>query len=113
MANRSLTNDLNNRAELWGMGDGKDDWGEIGREPVRLKGLIYCNIVPSGYSNKENPVTSKYEHTHKFKVRYLSIKNPSRDMFFIHDKLKYEFEAWDKDFKHREYYNIFTKLIIE
>jgi len=108
-----ITDKLNCKAELWGMLDVENELNEWDKIEGKIKN-IYCNILPSGASQKSNSgITQTIEHSHKFKVRSKSITAIKVDMFFMFKNLKYEFIYWNPDFKSNEFIEIFTKLVIE
>lgn len=110
---KDITNKLKCKAELWGMVEKENELGEMDREPAKIKD-IYCNILPSSYSEKSNAIDiTRIEHTHKFMVRVKSLKEPKLDMHFKYNNLKFEFISWDIDYLNKEYINVFTKVIME
>lgn len=109
----NLINELNNRAELWGMIPFTNELEEHDTKEDIIKPLIYCNIIPLSAIRNLTPVTENMKFTHKFKVRALSIKVPKLDMFFMVKGQKYKFKSWNPDYKNNEFLEVFTELILE
>ncbi len=110
---KDLTSKLNCYAELWGKIAIKNKLNENDTEDAKIKN-IWCNILPQGAGiSSEGDIVEKVNHTHKIKVRTLSIKEPKKDMFFMYKGLKYEIKYWNPDFKNNNFLDIFCKLILE
>ncbi|MBN3398150.1 phage head completion protein [Clostridium botulinum] len=108
-----ITNQLNQRAELWGMIEFKNELEETDIKEDRIKDLVYCNILPQSVVKTSTPVSEGYEYTHRFKVRLKSIENPKLDMFFIFKEQKFFFKYWEPDYKNNEFLYIFCELKLE
>lgn len=111
----NITEQLNNRAELWGPTRIKNKLNEWTNGPVaKIKNTVYCNIYNQRGQIITNDAGTEYSNQcYKFKVRYKSIENPKKNMFFKFKGLKYEFDYWEPDFNNREFMYIFCKLILE
>lgn len=74
---------------------------------------IWANITP--LSNKHiNYIaeTNKIEHNFKFILRENSIKDLSRDMYFIYKNQKYNVDYFVPNFKNKDRIEIICKLVV-
>ena len=68
--------DLNQKVELWGMTDIKNELGEISREPAKIKD-VWAKIIPKhGTTSKMAEIVDEVALNVIVKCRLLSIKNP-------------------------------------
>ena len=105
--------DLNQKVELWGMTDVKNELGEITREPEKIKD-VWAKIIPKhGTTSKVAEIVENVVLNVIIRCRLLSIKNPEIDMFFMHQGLKYEIIDFIGDMKNKEFIEFSCKVIYE
>lgn len=109
------TREYNTPLELWGMTEGENELGETIREEGKIKD-VWCKVIPVSGSVSTIPNTDieLSTVTHKIKCRKLSIKEPSKDMFFKDkEKNKYEVQYFQRDFKENKFIEFLTKILYE
>jgi len=106
--------DLKNKVELWGMTDNKNILGETERTAGKLKDL-WCKVTPkTGKVNKMgNTDVEEIEFSAVIRCRKLSIKEPSIDMFFMKNGIKYEVVYFLEDMKNNSFLEFLCKIIYE
>ena len=93
----------------------KNELGEDDFKEDKIKNM-FAGIIPIKIIGNisQGQVNTKYaETTHRVKVRKLSIKNPTIDMFFIYDGLRYDFLYFQPDFKNKEFLEINVQVKYE
>ena len=107
------TGELNQKVELWGMKDTTNELGELDRTAEKIKDL-WVKIIPRhGSQSKMADIVDNVVLSVIVRCRRLSIKNPSIDMYFIKDNLKYEIIDFMSDMKNKDFIEFNCKIIYE
>lgn len=109
-----MTNELNQRIELWGMTDIENEIGEVDRVGKKIKN-IWCKILPQHGKRSKIGNTDLEEITLSLKIRCrkLSVKNPSIDMFFKKENQKYQVIDWIPDLKNNSFLEFICEVVYE
>nr|WP_243152600.1 head-tail adaptor protein [Clostridium sporogenes] len=95
--------------------DKTNELDETTREPGKIKD-VWCKVIPISGSTSTIPNTDieLSTVTHKIRCRKLSVKEPSKDMFFKDkENNKYEVQYFQRDFKENKFIEFMTKIIYE
>lgn len=107
------TADLNQKIELWGMVNSRNEIGELDRTAEKIKDL-WVKITPKhGSQSKVADIVENVVLSVIVRARRLSVKNPSIDMYFIKDNLKYEIIDFIGDMKNKDFIEFNCKIIYE
>lgn len=74
---------------------------------------IYPEFKGNVQSNQADKSINYAETTHIIKCRKLSIKEPSIDMYFKYQNLKYEVLFFQPDFQNNEFWQFKCKVVYE
>ncbi|MGB6129675.1 MAG: head-tail adaptor protein [Psychrilyobacter sp.] len=109
-----MTNELNQRVELWGMTDVENELGEVDRIGTKIKD-IWCKILPKhGKISKIGSTDIEEVNLNLIiRCRKLSVKNPSIDMFFKKGNQKYQVIDWIPDLKNNSFLEFFCGVTYE
>ena len=107
------TADLNQKIELWGMTDTRNEIGELERTPKKIKDL-WAKIIPRhGSTSKVAEIVDEVVLNVIIRCRKLSVKNPSIDMYFVQKGLKYEVIDFIEDMKNKDFMEFNCQVIYE
>ena len=107
------TASLNQKIELWGMIDTENELGELDRTAEKIKDL-WVNIIPKhGNQSKVADIVDNVVLSVIVRCRKLSVKNPSIDMYFMKNGLKYEIIDFIEDMKNKDFIEFNCKIIYE
>lgn len=75
---------------------------------------VWASIMPTS-TKVSNYIaeTDRAEHTFKFIIRENSIKDITRDMYFIYKNQRYNIEYFVPNFKNKDRKEIICKLVVE
>lgn len=106
--------ELNQKVELWGLLESKNELGEISRDETKIKD-IWAKVKLNHGSKKKIAKVDTEEINGKvnIRVRKLSIKNPSIDMYFIHLGIRYNVIDFVPDFKTNSFWDFDCEVIYE
>lgn len=108
-----LTSKLRNRVEVHTKHKVKNELGEWEYKYALYK-VIYAQIIPLRSSLKDGQAETEYvESTHKFKIRIKSLPELDNTYRFVYKGQTYEVKYFDYDFKNNEFYDIYTRLVVE
>lgn len=108
--NNNIINRLNNRIEVWGNVECKNELGEADYTPQKIKS-IWAEIRPS--SGTVKTVTGdiiQVDMKYKITIRNNSIKKLTNDMFFIYKCQKYSIDYQIPNFKYKDSIEIYCTL---
>jgi SPP1 family predicted phage head-tail adaptor len=106
--------DLRNKIEVYEKIEIENELGEKDHEYQFVKS-IFAQIIPANLtgSSKEGQANTEYaETTHKIKCRKLSL-NPTIDMYFKYDGLRYDILYFQPDFKNKDFWEIMVVVKYE
>ena len=107
------TASLNQKIELWGMVDTYNELGELDRTSEKIKDL-WVNIIPKHCNqSKVADIVDNVVLSVIVRCRKLSVKNPSIDMYFMKNGLKYEIIDFIEDMKNKDFIEFNCKIIYE
>lgn len=108
-----LTSKLKNKVEVFTKNKVLNELGIYEYEYTKLKDS-YMQILPkSSKITKGEADTEKVESTHIFKCRVRSIPDLDNTYRLKYKDLTYEVTYFDYDFKDNEFFEIYTRLVIE
>ena len=107
-----LLEKLDKKVEVYEKQEVRNDLGQIEYKYYLLK-KVWANIIPTS-TKVSNYVaeTNVAEYTFKFILRENSIKNLTRDMYFIYKNQRYNIEYFVPNFKNRDRVEIICKLVV-
>lgn len=108
-----LTSKLRNRVEVHTKQKVKNELGEWEYKYALYK-VIYAQIIPMRSILKQGQADTEYvESTHKLKIRIKSLPELDNTHRFKYQEQTYEVLYFDSDFQSNEFYEIYTRLVIE
>lgn len=112
----NFTSKLKDRLDLYEKTISTNELGEIKHTYSKTK-FIYCQVLPQkldGSISKGQNNTEYGEVTHRIRCRKLSIKNLSKDMYFMDsDGLRYNIQYFQRDYQNSEFWDILCKVKYE
>lgn len=107
---------LRNKLDLYGKVESEDELGATKQVYQKIK-TVFGNIIPANLSGSvsNGQANTLYANvTHRLKVRKLSIKNLTVDMYFKDkDGLRYDIEYFQPDYKNDDFWEIMLKIKYE
>lgn len=108
-----MTSKLKNRVEVHTKQKVKNELGKWEYKYALYK-TIYAQIIPMRSILKQGQADTEYvESTHKFKIRKKSLPELDNTYRFKYQGQIYEVMYFDPDFQHNEFYEVYTRLVIE
>ena len=108
-----LTSKLRNRVEVLTRQKFENVLGENEYRYSHSK-YVYMQILSKNSKMVDGEAdTEKVESTHMFKCRIKSISNLDNTYRFKYKNQIYEVKYFDPDFKNNEFYEIYTRLVVE
>lgn len=108
-----ITSKLKNRVDVYTKQKVENELGEIEYKYAKLK-TIYAQIIPKTSNLKDGQAETEYvESTHKFKIRIKSLPDLDNTYRFVYRGQTYEVKYFDPDYQNNEFYEIYTRLVIE
>ena len=108
-----LSEKLDKKVEVYQKQKIINDLGQTEYKYSLLK-KVWANIMPA--STKVSSYiaeTDVAEYTFKFILRENSIKNLTRDMYFIYKNQRYDIEYFVPNFKNKDRVEVICKLVVE
>lgn len=105
-----LVNRLNNRIEVWGNVECKNELGEVDYIPKKIKS-VWCEIKPSNGTVKT--VTGdiiQVDMKYKITIRSNALKELTNDMYFMYKNQKYNIDYSIPNFKYKDSIEIYCTL---
>ena len=100
------TSQLKNRVELHGPVDIVDALGMESQGFGFIKRMFVEIKLGGGASRYPKIESENSETTHTVRCRKLSIPEPSKEMFFVYQGLKFSIEYFQPDFKNNQFWDI-------
>ncbi len=108
-----MTSKLRNKVEVHTKQKVKNEIGKWEYKYALFK-TIYAQIIPLRSSLKDGQAETEYvESTHKIKIRAKSLPELDNTYRFVYKGQTYEVKYFDPDFQNNEFYEIYTRLVIE
>ena len=108
-----MTSKLRNRVEAHTKQRVKNELGEWEYKYALYK-TIYAQIIPLRSTLKDGQAETEYvESTHKIKIRTKSLPGLDNTYRFIYKGQIYEVKYFNPDYQNNEFYEIYTRLVIE
>ncbi|WP_077369707.1 phage head closure protein [Anaerosalibacter sp. Marseille-P3206] len=108
-----MTSKLRNKVDVYTKQKVENELGEIEYKYAKLK-TIYTQIIPKTSTLKDGQAETEYvESTHKFKVRIKSLPELDNTYRFAYKGQTYEVKYFDPDYRSNEFYDVYTRLVIE
>lgn len=108
-----MTSKLRNKVDVYTKQKVENELGEIEYKYALYK-TIYAQIIPKTSILKDGQAETEYvESTHKIKIRTKSLPRLDNTYRFIYKGQTYEVKYFDPDYQHNEFYDVYTRLVIE
>lgn len=108
-----MTSKLRNKVDVYTKQKVENELGEWEYKYALYK-TIYAQIIPKTSTLKDGQAETEYvESTHKFKIRIKSLPDLDNTYRFVYKGQTYEVKYFDPDYQHNEFYDVYTRLIIE
>ncbi|WP_317366349.1 phage head closure protein [uncultured Tyzzerella sp.] len=108
-----LPNILDKKIEVYKNQKSINDLGQTEYKYCLYK-KVWANIIPTSTKTSDYIAeTDRAEYTFKFILRENSVKELTRDMYFIYKNQRYDIDYFIPNFKNKDRIEVICKLVVE